>query len=192
MMEYEDGDAKPYSVKDSIALPVVQPQRLEVGTVNYFPFALNVASSINFNYVNKGRSPLYNLTIRFEGPFRLESGDDSYYVGNFTASSSDYFDDMLVPTEAGEVEGKVIFEYEDVNGNKNATEVPFSVSVPEEMPNEDPGIMDPGIMEPMPPEESGPNWWLIGGIGAGVLLLAVIVFIVIRKRKKKKEWMLDE
>ena len=192
MMEYEDGDAKPYSVKDSIALPVVQPQRLEVGTVNYFPFALNVASSINFNYVNKGRSPLYNLTIRFEGPFRLESGDDSYYVGNFTASSSDYFDDMLVPTEAGEVEGKVIFEYEDVNGNKNATEVPFSVSVPEEMPNEDPGIMDPGIMEPMPPEESGPNWWLIGGIGAGVLLRAVIVFIVIRKRKKKKEWMLDE
>ena len=192
MMEYEDTDAKAYSVKDSIALPVVQPQRLEVGTINYYPFAVNMSSSISFNYVNKGRSPLYNLTIRFDGPFQLESGEDSYYVGNFAASSSDYFDDMLVPTQAGEVEGKVIFEYEDVNGNKNTTEIPLTASVPEEMPMEDPGIMDPGLTDPMVPEESGTNWWLIGGIGAGVLVLALIVFVIIRKRKKQKEWMLDE
>ena len=189
-IEYEDKAGKPYNVNENLSLPVVQPQRLEIGAFNYYPYGMN-PSNISFQYVNKGRSTLYNLTVSVEGPFMLQNGP--VFIGNVAQSNNDYFNDMVIPTEYGQLEGMVVFTFEDAVGNEKRIEYPF-VGFVEEINYEGDDKFPEDPFEPFPPiEEEGDGlggWlWVIIGGGALVVLVGLIVTVKVVKKKKMNKYL---
>jgi hypothetical protein len=113
-LAYEDEDNTQYNFNEALSIPVVQPQRLEISNITFFGNGMGGAQ-LSFQFMNKGRSPLYNLMITIEGPMMLMEGD--YFVGNFAAGSIDFFEDDIIPYEFGELSGFIVLQYEDVAGN---------------------------------------------------------------------------
>ncbi|NLK44433.1 MAG: LPXTG cell wall anchor domain-containing protein, partial [Tissierellia bacterium] len=126
------------------------------------------------------------------GDFQTEYG--SYYVGNFASGSSEYFEGMVIPYSPGEVNGAVVFTYEDSTGQMQEVRKEFTLNVMEMPPMEEfPSDMPP--MEGFDPNEGGikgmlkSKWTWIGL----VVVLAVVGGIVFyRKKKKAKEMAFDE
>lgn len=182
-----DGTRETLTANERITIPVTQPDRFEVdeaqiGNYNY------VGDSIwcSLNYVNKGKSAIYNLSIAVEGT-GFTTGDTNTYVGNVEAGSGDSFEVTLNANEAGQLEGKFILTYEDSAGNQSTIERPFTTVVQEmDWGGEEPGIEDPSMLEPVDANAGLPLWGKIA-IGAGcVVLIFGIVFVSIRLRKAKK------
>ena len=170
---------------ETITIPVTQPDRFEVEDVQVWgPVYFGESINPTVNYVNKGKSSIYNLSIRVEGT-NFTTGEPSSYVGNVESGNGDYYEASLNPEAVGMVEGKFILSYEDAAGNLKEVEKPFSVEVIE-MENPDPGI-DVGPVEPIEPESTGmPVWgWIL--IGVGVVGAAVVTILIIKKKKASKK-----
>ena len=181
---------------ESLSFSVNQEQRLELNNISFMPNGMN-PGTLSMQYINKGKAILYNMSVRVEGPFTSEYGVQ--YIGNFGIGSSDYYEDYITPTESGEVTGKLIVEYEDVNGKKTEMVEEFTAYIEEPFIMDDPGMMYPDdmYMDDMYMEEpaSGGGMWLWIGVAGGAVLLVggIILLIVIRrKRRKKAEMAIDE
>ncbi|MBQ8590452.1 MAG: hypothetical protein IJ486_08395 [Firmicutes bacterium] len=177
-MEYEDMDGDAYTAEDTISIPLVQDTRLEINDVSA-PWECYVGSqgSSSVEFYNMGKTTLNNLRVTAEGNFdTMES--NSYYVGNMSSGSTDDFSFSFIPREAGPMEGKVIFTYEDASGQEQVVEKTF-VFEAMEMPVWDEPMMD------MPMEEPKPDvpWKVI----AAVAVVGAAVGFVIRKKHKKKK-----
>ena len=128
------------------------------------------------------------MMVKLEGDFQTENG--SYYVGNFNNGNSEFFEGMVIPNEAGELKGAVVFTYEDSSGEEQEVREEFTLNVAEMPPMNE----NPDDMPPMDDKKGGikgllKNKWLwislviIGG-GAGGF--------VFYKKKKKKGMAIDE
>lgn len=181
-----DGTRQTLTANERITIPVSQPDRFEVDEVQISDYNY-VGDSIwcQLNYVNKGKSAIYNLSIAVEGT-GFTTGDTNTYVGNVEAGSGDYFEVTLNASEAGQLEGKFILTYEDSAGNETTIERPFSTMVQEmDWGNDDPGMDDPGMI--VDDEPAGLPLWGKIAIGAGcAVLICGIVFVSVRLRKAKK------
>lgn len=170
---------------ETITIPVTQPDRFEVDDVQIdsMPY---VGDSIycSVSYVNKGKSTIYNLSIAVEGT-GFTTADTNTYIGNVEAGSGDSFSPTLNTSEAGPVEGKIIFTYEDASGNQSTIEKPFSTTVQEMDWGDDSGDMNPD--EPVDTNTGLPLWGKIAIIAGCVIAAGVIVVVVIKIRKKKKK-----
>lgn len=167
---------------ETITIPVTQPDRFEVEEVNVWgPVMYGETIFPSISFVNKGKSSIYNLSIRVEGE-NFTTGEPNVYIGNVESGSGDYYEANLNPEMPGMVEGRFILSYEDAAGNLKELERSFSVEV-QEMIWDEPVIDEPAMMEP---EETGmPLWgWIL--IGAGGAAVIVIVLVAVRKAKKKK------
>ncbi|WP_040951668.1 COG1361 S-layer family protein [Gorillibacterium massiliense] len=188
--EYEDAKGNPYTSKETVSIPVQQNNRLVAGEVNVLSEAFTGQPiPISLEFYNMGKSILYNLMVSTEGNFT--SANNSYYVGNFASGRSDSFESSLIPNEAGELKGTMIFTYEDSAGKSSEYRKEFSIMV-NDMPPAEPV---PGGDQPMNPAEPGKNKWkkaLYIGIPALVLLGGTAAVIIKKKRRKKKEMELDE
>ena len=179
------------SGKETITIPLTQPDRFEVTDPElYGPIYLGDQANLMINYVNKGKSKIFNLSVSLAGNFT--SGDMNSYVGNVESGTGDYFDTMLTPQEVGTLSGTATFTYEDANGDTKEVVKEFSCDVME-MPTYEPDPMDPGITDPGLMEPQGlPGWanWVIIGFGvvSGIAALVVIGKLV----QKKKQRLLDE
>ncbi len=209
--EYEDGSGKSYDEKgnpfkseESIVLNLTQEIRLEIPELKIPEFAsVGEGISIDSEFYNMGKAPLYNMMVKIEGNF--DTDVSNYFVGNFEASRSDMFSCKITPMEAGEVKGKLIFEFEDESGNKDKKVKEFTITVDEGMGMEgmdedfDPEMMgEMGDMDGMdmdgmefdengnPIEKKGLSWMTIAAIVIGAIILIIIFVIVNKKRKKKK------
>lgn len=175
---------------ETISIPLVQPDRFEVNDVNaYGPMYMGQQGQLTINYVNKGRSKIFNLSVEIQGNFTAP--EMNTYIGNVDSGTADSFDTTLSPNEEGTLSGKAIFTYEDGNGETKTVEREFSCEV---LTMEDPGMMDPGQMEP-PPEEQPqgfPAWgiWLI--IGGSVIVVVIVGLFVRKKLKARKQRLLDD
>ncbi len=186
-LEYEDSEGNAYEAKELIGIPVVQKSKLEVGELNYFPDAtVGEAVPLSVEFYNTGKSTLYNLMVKLEGDFQTENGQQ--YVGNFENGGSNYFDGTLIPTEAGELKGALVFTYEDSTGETNEVREEFSLNIMEMPPMDEFSDMDH-----MPVEKKSifksPWLWIIviaGLVGGGIFLKKK------KKEKKEKEMALDE
>jgi len=195
-IDYENEKNTSYNVTETLSFSVNQEQRLELNNVSFMPNGMS-PGTLSLQYINKGKAVLYNMSVRVEGPFTSEYGVQ--YIGNFGIGSSDYFEDYLTPTETGELTGKLIVEFEDVNGKKTEVVEEFTAFIEEPIIMDDPGMMYPEdiYMEDMYMEEpasSGGMWLWIGIAGGAVLLIGGIVVIIIlrRKHRKKTEMAIDE
>ncbi len=197
-IDYENEKNTSYNVTETLSFGVNQQQRLEVNNLSFYPNGMS-SSPISLQYINKGKAILYNLSIRVEGPFTSEYGVQ--YMGNFGIGSSEFFEDYITPTETGELTGKVIIEFEDVNGKKTEVVEEFTALIEDMSQLEEPigdGMITDGEMYPEFEAESngsGISTWLIVGIVGGVVLIiaGVVTFILIRrKRRNAVEMVADE
>ena len=183
---YEDAKANPYTSDVNLTIPVFLPTKLTLQNQSYPESGMvNQGNYLSFEYINKGKGTIYNLTVSVEGNVQTDIGSSSY-IGNVDSGYSDSMEIMVTPLEAGAQNCKLILTYEDAAGNQLRTEEPFVMMVEEEPQMEDPGMMDPGMME-MPEEQGGLPGWLLPLGGVIVLIAAATAFVVVRKKRKAKK-----
>ncbi len=210
--QYEDGKGGYTSSpleNIEINLPVTQPIKFEL--MEWYPPTECYGSqgcAISFQYFNKSKNPMTNLSVSVEGDFNMPT----QYVGTLAASSYDYFSGMIYPndpTAVGETKTAIlVFTFEDASSNEQRVEYPFDVLICEETVVDDPSMGgdiggDIGTLLPVDPGMPGmtddtvseglPTWakYLIY-IGAPVLVIAVIVVIVVVVKKKRKAALLAD
>ncbi len=208
--EYEDESGKSYDEKgnpfvseESIVLNLTQEIRLEIPDLKIQEFAMvGEGIPIETEFYNMGKAPLYNMMVKLEGDF--DTDVSNYFVGNFEASRSDMFSAKITPIQAGELKGKLIFEFEDESGNKDSIIKDFTINVDEgaaEMggmgngENFDEFNSDEmGDMADMEFDENGnpieKSSWLsfasLIRIVITLIIVVIVVIVVLKKRKKKK------
>ncbi len=177
--EYEDANGNEYTATELIGVPVVQESKLEIGELGYVPEAyVGQSTPISVEFFNTGKVTLYNMMVKLEGDFQTENGQ--YFVGNFESGSSEYFEGYVIPNQAGELKGALVFSFEDSTGQMQEMRKEFTLNVMEMAPQ-------PEFPEEPPIENNngGINKWVWIGLGAAALI--VIGVIVHKKRKSKKE-----
>ena len=189
--EYEDNEGNELKDIELIGVPVVQNSRLETGELSYYPEAMvGQPMPISLEFYNTGKVTLYNMMVKLEGDFQTENG--STYIGNFATGSSEYFEGMVVPSEPGELNGAVLFTYEDSTGQQQELRKEFTLNVMEMPPMEEyPG----GEFPPMEEESGGlkgilKSKWLWISLVSIVAIVGGIIFY--KKKKKAKEMAFDE
>lgn len=176
------------SGEETISIPLTQPDRFEISDPDIYGVSFGEDTTLTINYVNKGKTSIYNLSVVLEGNF--SSGDMNTYVGNVDSGTGDYFETSLTPQEEGMLEGKAIFTYEDSNGDTKKIEKTFSCEI---TPGAtfDPNY-DPSLEPTIPEQESGtPAWitWVVAGVGGVVSIVALV--LISRKIKERRERILD-
>lgn len=186
--EYEDGSGEAYTATELIGIPVVQQSKLEVGELVYSPEAMvGDYAPVSVEFYNTGKTPLYNMMVKLEGNFQTESGN--YYIGNFANGSSDSFEGNVIPNEAGEIKGAVVFTYEDSTGEQQEIRHEFAMNVSEmtmpDIDDEFPPMEEPGGIKKLLKNKI---IWAVIILGAG----GFGGFKFYKKKKAEKDLDLDE
>jgi|GEM_PF-1040632 len=188
-MAYQDNDGGSYTASDVISVPVAQQIRFSVDPI-LDPGWITADSQgyLSVNYYNKGKTPLYNLTITAEGDFTMD-GNATNYVGTMQSGRSDYYNINFYPNQAGPMNGTITFKFEDAAGKEHEVVQEFTFNIGEAQMWDDPGMIDP-----MVPEKQGlPTWAKIAIPVAAVAVLAIVISIIKKRKKAKQEALeLDE
>lgn len=187
--EYEDTKEE-YTAEELIGVPVIQSSKLDIGELSVLPESyIGESTPISLEFYNTGKVTLYNMMVKLEGDFQTENGQ--YYVGNFASGESEFFEGYVIPSAPGELNGAVIFTYEDSTGQEQEIKKEFTLNVMDAPPM-------PDFPEGMPPEEAkqgGIKGILKSKIFWGVIALLAVGAagtLVYKKRKKMKEMEIDE
>ena len=174
------------SPTETISIPLTQPDRFEIGDVQMWgPVYVGDTLSGNVSYVNKGKSTIFNLSVKIEGE-GFTTAESESYIGNVDSGSGDSFDISLNPTQAGALTATLTFSYEDANGEVKEVVKEIESEVMEYEPVDPIGPDDP--VGPVEPEKTGlPTWAVIAIIAGGVVVAVVVVVIVVKAAKKKKQ-----
>ena len=178
-----DGKREAIEATETISIPLSQSDRFEANEAELQgPISLGDSGQLNINYVNKGKSKIFNLSVKLDGNFT--TGESNTYIGNVDSGVGDTFQATLNPTVVGTMTGTATFSYEDANGEIKNLVKEFSCEVM--------AAMGPGEgidSEPAVPANAGssspPLWWILGGIG-GVIAGIIVLVIILKKRKAKK------
>lgn len=113
--------------------------------------------------VDSGRSAVLARTVAFAGelpPVALIDQGDGRWVGVLRLSGRE---NLQVAFEAIKPDGS-----SDISGLSTLTELGV-----------DPAVVSPTRPTVPPAPEPGPNWWLVGGIAAGVAALGLLIWWVL-------------
>ncbi len=171
-----------------ISIPVTQPDRFEItGIEAPETIMLGEEGYLSVTFVNKGKSPVNNLSAEIQGT-NLANPGQSQFLGNIAAGTENSVDFNVMASAEGTINGKVLLSYEDAKGEIVTLEKEFSCTV-QAMPEMDPGMMDPGMMDPTMGGEvkNGMPWWGWLLIALGVAAVAAAVVLVVLKKKKAKK-----
>ena len=181
--EYLDHkDRKQNTTSETIAIPVYQPDRLEVRQPSY-PDGVREQEecAISIPYVNKGRGQLFNLEASLEGEMPVLERQIS--AGNLEPGKTGTIDFIVIPDRTGEFKGQVTILYEDEAMNQKKITVPIEFKAEAAAAEESvfPEIQESG--------RKGPGILLLS---AGLILLSGICCAGIWKIKKKGKGQPDE
>ncbi|HWR22624.1 MAG TPA: hypothetical protein VN366_04025 [Feifaniaceae bacterium] len=180
---------KAYEATETITLPISQRMRVRIDDpMVYGDAMLEQSTPVSFSLYNMGKSTLYNCMVDVEGSgLKME---ESFYGGNITSGNTMRADFNVIPSAAGQIEGKVVITYEDVYGEQTVVEKPLTLNVLENfMPDEgmmgpDGEVFNPG-MEPEQPQGGISTGLIIAA--AAVVLIGVIVLVVLLKRRRRRK-----
>lgn len=183
----DSGTRKSASTDESISMPIVQVDRFTVtGIEMQDTLFTSEESSLSVNFVNKGRSDVYNISAKISCAGIANDGEEQY-IGNLASGTTSSADFYITAQEAGALSGEVIITYEDTNMQERTVSIPFSgtvMSYEDVYGPMDPGMEDPGMMEPEQPQQQGFPWyWIV----LGVFVVGGGVFFYLKKRKSNKE-----
>ena len=181
---------KAYEATETITLPISQRMRVRIDEpVVYGDAMLEQSTPVSFSLYNMGKSTLYNCMVDVEGDgLKME---ESFYGGNITSGNTMRSDFNVIPSKAGQIEGKVVITYEDVYGVQTRVEKPLTFNVLENfMPDEgmkgpDGEVFQPG-MEPQQPQGSFPIGVVIA-IGAVVVIGGIVLLVSLKRKRRKKQ-----
>lgn len=176
------------STQETISIPVVQIDRFQVTGVDTPAEAyLGEETYLTVNFVNKGRSDVYNLSAEISGD--IQNPGQQQNLGNLTSGSTGSADFAIIPNGEGVCSGEIKITYEDTNMEEKTATILWSTTAVDpmagmEMPGGfDPGMMeDPGMMDDGG-EEKKPSWPFIAG---GVAVAALVVGLLVRRHILKK------
>lgn len=179
-MTYEDKDGNQISAKETISVPVVQDLRLVIDEIVQ-PMELYVGQqmAVSVQFYNMGKTAISNLKITAEGNGIEFPTSPNQFVGNFEPGKNDYYDLNFIPNQAGPVDGRVIFTFEDSSGETKTIEQVFTFNAMEM-----PIIEEP--INPEIPEEPGSSKMKYVYLGLAVVL-GVGGYAGFRHYKKKKD-----
>lgn len=185
--EYRSGKAVTKgTASESISIPVVQPDRFEIGEIENVGEAF-VGEEFYFSipYVNKGKAVTSNINAKIEGEGFASISKD-VWVGNCNSGANGTIDVILTPFQTGDLTAKIKVEYEDANSKKKTKEIEVSFFA-QEMIMEEP--MDPMMEEMQPEEKTDPKRKLITiAVSTGVgLVVLIIVIKILKKRANAKK-----
>lgn len=184
-----DSTRESLDAQETISIPLTQPDRFEVNEAELpGPMYLGEPGQLNINYVNKGKSKIFNLSVKLAGNFT--TGDTNSYIGNIDSGTGDSFQAALNPSAEGTLNGTAVFSYEDANGTTKTLTKEFSCEVMAMETGPDVTKPNPGDKPEAAP--SSPTWpyYLAGGIV--LIALLITLRIVLKKRKAKKLRQLEE
>ena len=179
------------TTEETIAIPVVQVDRFQVTGIDA-QAEINVGEEglITVNFVNKGRSDVYNISAEISG--NIQNPGQQQNLGNLTSGTTGTVDFYPIPLESGPVNGQVTITYEDTNMVEKTVTIDYSctaISYEDMMGGGgmfDPGmdVIDPGMMGEGEGDgtEKSPAPWVIGGVAVA----AVAAFIIKKKIDKKR------
>jgi len=185
-----DGKRETIEATEMISIPLTLPDRFEANNADLqTPMYFGQPGQLNINYVNKGKSKIFNLSVKLEGNFT--SGESNSYIGNIESGAGDSFQATLNPSTEGTLTGKATFSYEDANGTTKNVVKDFTCEVmPADTPTDGGVISEPG---PVPEQGGSSSPWMIWLMIGGAVIAAAIVFVIIhKKRKAKKLRMLED
>lgn len=176
------------STQETISIPVVQIDRFQVTGVDVSQeIYLNEESYLTVNFVNKGRSDVYNLSAQISGD--IQNPGQQQNLGNLSSGSTGTADFYITPNGEGVCAGEVTITYEDTNMVEKTATIQWSTNAVDPMAGMDPGMMggfDPGMMEDpgmMDEEKKSPVPFIIGGV---VIAGGVAAFLIRRRILKKR------
>ncbi|MCY6484859.1 hypothetical protein OW763_10950 [Clostridium aestuarii] len=197
-LEYEDNEGKELKATENIGIHVEQPAKLQVAEIKmpkeaFVGQPIDLAEPIQF--YNTGKVIMSNFMVKAQGEFDVQNGN--YFIGNFETGNSDEFYPEIIPSKTGEAKGKIIFSYDEPNGEHKEVIKEITINA-QDMPEPEMGPDEMGEgMGPdgMPPAEGGNKMSTKKKVGIGVAVAAIIILgVVIKKRraKKREEMTLDE
>lgn len=179
--EYEGSDGSPYTVEESVYLPVTLEQRCSITDI-FIPESnlelgdtVEIGASVN----NLGTSPLYNVTASVSGD-NLVSADT--YIGTIDAGKRGNIDLLTKADKISELSGdknQLIISYENRKGERYTEVQDITVQIAQPQYEN---------LEKVKEDSHAGQGWMIATItllsvmGIGGILLLVLY----RRRKKKK------
>lgn len=177
-------ERKQNTTNEAIAIPVYQPDRLEVRELGITEIIRErEETAISIPYANKGRGQIFNVEAKLEG--EIDALERQLTLGNFEPGKNGTIDFVVTPRSQGEFKGTVIITYEDEAMKKKELIVPLNFPVQAAEAAEE------AVEEAdMTAENKGvtPVFWI-----AGILMLTGAgAFLAWRKRKRRGEESLEE
>lgn len=189
-MVYEDQKGTELSGSETLAIPIYQEARAEIGRMEVMPQEVTVGNQVNlmFSVINKGKNKLYNVTVQAATEEQSLEIPQTF-VGNIEAGTQTQVDLMATAKSPLYEPQELVVTYEDELGNVSELKSSVDKLVINEMMEEPMGEMfDPEEMpETEEPERGGLETWHYAAIaGGGVVLLGATAGIVRRHRRKKR------
>ena len=179
--EYEGNDGSPYTVEESIFLPVTLQQRCSVTDV-FLPDSdvelgetVEIGASVN----NLGEEPLYNVTAGISGSNVAVAGT---YIGTIDAGKRGNVDLLTKASAISEMSGdknELTVSYEDRKGERHTVVQSIELKVAQPVYEN---------LEKVKDDTHTGQGWMITSIVLGVLMITggVVGLILQRRRRKKK------
>lgn len=176
------------TISSPISIPVIQPERFDITNMEA-PETIMMGEEgyLSVTFVNKGKSPINNLTAEIQGENMANPGQ-SQFLGNIAAGTENSADFSVMAKEEGVITGKVILSYEDAKGEIKTLEKDFSCTVEPAMSMDD--MMGMGMPDSMMQDaasqdvQAGMPIW--GWVLIVVVLCGVVATVVVVVRKKRK------
>lgn len=121
-------ERKQNTTNEAIAIPVYQPDRLEVREPGITEIIRErEETAISIPYANKGRGQIFNVEAKLEG--EIDVLERQLTLGNFEPGKNGTIDFVVTPRSQGEFKGTVIITYEDETMKKKELTVPLTLPV---------------------------------------------------------------
>ena len=135
------------STEEIISIPVVQVDRFQLTSVEIEPQVMvGEEVYLSVEYVNKGRSEVYNLSASVSGD-NIENPGQNQNLGNLSSGSTGSADFYIRAAESGPVSGLITVVYEDTNMQEKTLTIPFSTEAQsyEDLYGDQMGMYNPPI-----------------------------------------------
>ncbi len=178
---------KSAETSETIAIPVVQVDRFQATGVELDPeIYIGEESNLTVNFVNKGRSEVYNLSAEIAGT--ITNPGQQQNLGNLASGATGTADFYITPSAEGQVTGEVTITYEDTNMVEKTITVPFSTNAVDPMGGMNPGMdIYPGMGDDIQPVEEEKSILPIVIVVAVAVLIPAAVVIKKKIDKKRSE-----
>ncbi|MBQ9935253.1 MAG: hypothetical protein IJO70_05325 [Lachnospiraceae bacterium] len=182
---YEDRYGTPIEDATTLVIPVIQNQRVSVGSLDVQSQAIMVGdeTDVSFTVNNQGRGEIFNVNAKIVGE-GIEATEA--FVGNVASGGMGYVDITVTATDYETATGTVqaIITFEDSVGNESQITQDIALEVFEYVePVED---FSDVTVTPEAPSHISPV------VIIAVVVLVIVLVVVIKKRKQKKEEEQDE